>query len=68
MATTIIYLLAAAITETHLKTVEDNMTYNEKLKKLDELEREHEKALEYIREQRRELINKHNLNKGSYNG
>lgn len=39
------------------------MTFKEELKKLETMEREHEKALEDIRERRRELINKHNLNK-----
>lgn len=41
------------------------MTFEEELKKLEAMEREREKSLEYIRERRRELINKHNLNKES---
>lgn len=44
------------------------MTFKEELERLEVMEREHEKALEYIRERRRELINKHNLNKGGHNG
>lgn len=41
------------------------MTFEEELEKLEVMGREHKKALEYIRERRRELINKHNLNKES---